>query len=751
MPIPNLELHFLDVGTTKYGDCILIRHGEKRILIDGAHPGDVDLIAGQLDTLLGGTRPHQMDLLVLTHCHLDHIGCLPKLVSDGIITAIKAYIADIALGWGTHQPDALPEAVDARAAGVLALLREEHATSLKPAELDAAIADALGLRGKLQHMMDDLVAAGTEIIPCTGDEDRGAITAEFAEIGLTILGPTKAHLRLCADQIAREQRDALELLNDARRTDSRASNYELLQRVASRRFGQDGPLLADGFKEGYALNCQSIILCLEFGGKKMLLAGDMQFAEPDVDGIEAEMAALRATVQAHGPYDLVKTCHHTSHNGWDEALGDELLPNGRNVYLVHSGGLNDPSHPARQVLKELRTLRTARANDLTYLRTDRNGQISFTIAADGSMEYTKAKGRVNNFQPNRADETIVPVMSQPVSAVQPQFAASGEFVEIITRIPNRKMRVTVTVDVDPAGVTSIQTGGESGFHPDPPIRFSLPADRQLPPLLFVTDEVGLGRKIGATNARAAIAGIQAGGQMVLNERFGGRTAMQAAAIVRQHLQNGVQGVVLLGGADVVPSVRLDVLGPDLRPQLQDPESDPDDFIVWNDEIYGDRDNDELPELPVSRIADGGSAQLVSSALSAAAHTGQARFGIRNVRRPFANAVFRALPGNQAILVSEPTHTSQIRPRDVQSDIAYFMLHGDDSDTRRFWGEAPGGPLEAFSVEQVPANFRGVVFTGCCWGALTTTRRALHFSPGQAVDCRAVNDSIALRFIAGDVR
>lgn len=747
MPTPRLALHFLDVGTTKYGDSILIRHGEKRILIDGAHPGDADLIASQLDSLLGGDRPHHLDLLVLTHCHLDHIGCLPKLVSDGVITASKAYVADIALGWGTHRPGALPDTVDARAAGVLALLREENATSLKPVELDAAIADALSLRATLQRMFDDLAAAGTEIIPCTGEEDRGAIAVEFADIGLTILGPTKAHLRLCADQIAREQRDALELLNDARRTDAGASNYELLQRISSRRFGQDGPLLADGFKEGYALNCQSIILGLEFGGKKVLLAGDMQFAQPDVDGIEAEMAALRAAVRAHGPYDLVKTCHHTSHNGWDDALGDELLPDGRNVYLVHSGGLNDPTHPAPQILQKLRTLRSARGNDITYLRTDRNGQISFTIAPDGNLEYTKAKGRVNNFQPNRADEAIVPVTPQSASTVQSQFTTSADYVEVITRIPNRKMRVTVTVEVDPAAGTSVQTCGESGFRPDLAIRFALPGNRQLPPLLFVTDEAALGRKIGTSNAHAAITAIQTCGQTVLNEHFGGRTAMQAAARVRPHLQNGVQGVVLLGSADVVPSVRLDVLGPDLRPQLQDPESDPDDFIVWNDEIYGDRDGDELSELPVSRIADGGSAQLVAAALSAAAHTGKARFGIRNVRRPFASVVFRDLPGNQAILVSAPTHSSLIRPRDVGSDITYVMLHGDDSDARRFWGESAGGPLEAFGVEQVPANFRGVVFAGCCWGALTTTRRALYFSPGQAAECRTVNDSIALRFVA----
>ena len=745
----NLEIHFLDVGTTKYGDCIVLRHGANRILIEEAQPGDANLLGGQLDTLLSGARPHHFDLVVLTHCHQDHIGCMPDLFARGIVTAAKAYLADIDLGWGTHNPhDALPAPADARVAAVVALLREENATSLKPAEIDAALADAATMRLRFQRMIDEIRQNGTAIVSATGEEDRAAIESEFAGMGLRILGPTKKHLRICADQIAREQRDALQVLNETSSIDAGASAYELLQRIASRRFGQDGPLLADGFKEGTALNCQSTILSLEFAGKKVLLGGDMQFADPDVDDIAAEMAALRQVVANHGPFDVVKTCHHTSHNGWDKPLGDAILPPAQHAYLVHSGGVNDDKHPAVVTLKELRALRAARGNKLTYLRTDRNGQISFTIATNGTIEYKKARGRVNNFQPNAGDESAalgLPLAGEP-KASAPAVSVAGDMVEVITRLPNRKTRVIVTIDVDPAVGVTTQTGGEPVVQADPAVRFALPADRTLPRLLFVTDEAALGRKIGAGNARAAIAAVTQGGHALVNGNFSGQTAMQAAGRVRDALQD-VEGVVLLGGVDVVPSVRLDVLGPDLRPRLEDPEEDPDNFIVWNDEIYGDRDNDELPELPVSRIADGGSARLVAAALSAAAHNGQTRFGVRNVRRPFANTVFRELAGSQAMFISEPLHSSHLRPRDVQTDIAYIMLHGDDSDARRFWGETAGSLLEAFGLDQIPATFRGVVFAGCCWGALTTTRRALHFAPGQPVACRAAADSIPLRFLA----
>ena len=41
--MPNvsaLHIHLLDMGLTKYGDCLLIQGGGKTILVDGGHPGD---------------------------------------------------------------------------------------------------------------------------------------------------------------------------------------------------------------------------------------------------------------------------------------------------------------------------------------------------------------------------------------------------------------------------------------------------------------------------------------------------------------------------------------------------------------------------------------------------------------------------------------------------------------------------------------------------------------------------------------
>jgi glyoxylase-like metal-dependent hydrolase (beta-lactamase superfamily II) len=94
------------MGRTKYGDCLLIQGGGKTILVDGGHPGDwkgkqgYQPIPDQLARLLGRQPPFTFSLLVVTHCHSDHIGCLPKLVADGTVEAEWALVADEYLGFG---------------------------------------------------------------------------------------------------------------------------------------------------------------------------------------------------------------------------------------------------------------------------------------------------------------------------------------------------------------------------------------------------------------------------------------------------------------------------------------------------------------------------------------------------------------------------------------------------------------------------------------------------------------------------
>ena len=120
-------------------------------------------------------------------------------------------------------------------------------------------------------------------------------------------------------------------------------------------------------------------------------------------------------------------------------------------------------------------------------------------------------------------------------------------------------------------------------------------------LLFVTDPERLKRNIGEDADRGLRMVRDAGHQLVTV------AADTLAASVQRTLRNdpSIKGVVVLGGYDVVPSERVDVLGPDLRARLPGNliGRDRDGFIVWSDDVYGDSDGDQIPELPVSRIPD----------------------------------------------------------------------------------------------------------------------------------------------------
>jgi hypothetical protein len=218
-------------------------------------------------------------------------------------------------------------------------------------------------------------------------------------------------------------------------------------------------------------------------------------------------------------------------------------------------------------------------------------------------------------------------------------------------------------------------------------------------------------------------------------------------MVRDQLRGhpDVTGVVLLGGYDVVPAQRVDCLPPAIRQALPS-TGDPDDCIVWNDDAYGDVDDDKLPELPVSRIPDGRSAELVRTALQARPDSrGKPRFGVRNSARPFAEVTYGSLPGTEPMLVSAPSTFNQ-PVFTLDADRVYLMLHGDAADATRFWGEGTPGHTEAVNLGNIPAPAGPVVFTGCCWGALTVDTPAARVQPNQPVTPRTPDTSIALSFL-----
>jgi hypothetical protein len=610
-------------------------------------------------------------------------------------------------------------------------------------------------------------------------------------LGVTVLGPTLRHLLLCSEELSRLQSKAAQDLVGAFRADAAPSPVDLIRRylTESSRLGEPAPdvvaalpFLADKAGAGACLNNHSIVLKLEARGQRALLSGDQQFAEPEVPGLDDSMLTLVETVKQKGPYAFWKTSHHTSYNGVDETV---LRAVGAR-YLAHSGGLNDPTHPDPSVLDLLAGFKPS----LTWARTERNGLIHVSLSEQG-VNLKVGRGKLNDERRNskapvrdlevralvsprgastaaasslatRSPEAPAPSRSEPVDAASSAFQTrllEGGPVEVLTRVSQTGLRVHLSIEVEDVaaqtgaarssdrGTVAGKEQGASGFR--------LAQGRALEKLLFVTEPTRLGQKIGAAPVREILNVCRQGGHSVV-QLAASSTAEEAAAAVRSSLGN-VAGVVILGGFDVVPSGRIQVISSEEIEQLsrlREPFRDlPDRFCVWSDDAYGDQDGDGIAELPISRVPDGGSVAFLRTALDATrpARPGS-RAGLYNILRPFAKGVFSLIPGSDTILSSQPTRAKGLPKGAVRRDAVYFMLHGSaeepdlfdgefSDDGESFWTEP------AFDVSDVEAAPGTVVFCGCCYGALSASPIASQFVPSSAVQPFLPSSSIALRFLA----
>lgn len=783
-----MRIHLLDMGDEKYGDCILVQEGGLTVLVDGGHAGDfarrgsAPSIPDQLAAILGVEPPFRVDLLVVTHCHGDHIGCLPRLVEDGVIAVGTALIADEDLGFPDIRSgrDAVDDEVIAK---VVAGLREEpRADFASDAEVDRFLTDAATLETRYRDMVAALENGGSaKVVRFRGTDDEGtraelaALERSFSNFGLKVLGPEQEHLLLCTEAIDEFSRAAAGAARSRRRMDAAegppSEEARRLFLSLSRAHPADGAVPDDISRfldrpgKGAALNDQSILLKVGDGPGAALLTGDMQFADAEVDRVAPLMEALLAKVLEAGPYAFVKLPHHGSYNGFDERVARDF--DGTKVFGI-STGRGDPGHPHEDVL----ALLGERRRQVRWVRTDKNGAI-FLDLEGGEVEITKSQGRVNDASPNRGDAAPAdpeppapgPRPGQaPAPVRQPRTeirqSSSGE-VEVFARIPHVRTRVTITVDVEPGGGggearrepsgLEVHQAAETAPPPKPDGTPRLAAGRPLPPLVFATHMPTLVRNVGEREARSIGRAIEAAGQRLLDV---GDPAAPFDEVADAVGRGDTRGVVIVGGYDVLPAVRYDVLPAALRSQLgAEVRDDPDEFIVWSDQLYGDRDRDGMGDIPVSRVPDGRSADLLLSALCGPAANPRAmRFGLRNVARPFAERVFKALPGPQELLVSEPARTKGIEPATVDATAIYLMLHGSDRDKAQFWGETQsGGMLAALSVGNIPDPCGGVVFAGCCWGALTVATSAANYNPVDPLQPLIPAQSIALSFLSRGAR
>lgn len=822
----EFAVHLLDVGPDEYGDAVLCRFGDVSVLIDGAHPGDYrgkgghPSIPQQLKELLGQEQsPYRVSLLVVTHAHQDHIGCLPYLVENDLLRADWALVADPGFGWGTPvQDDGAPDRsegdpLSARPVPerVAAALREEVRTEATDNDAMAEFMDAaINLQSRYTGMLDTLRERGTRVVRY-GRDDSAPLLREFLSVGFKILGPTQRQLVICTTKIEEASQDAMDILSGAPFEQDAPLDLVALYRslvggaAGEAEAGLDAPDTLDAARRpGPAINLQSIVARFEYAGHKFLFTGDMQFAKHELTGLTPdnsralaqELGKLRQAIKNDGPYVFAKIAHHGSYNAFDERLLQEL---GGARFLGICAGERSLSHPNRDVLRLL----SQHEGSLQWARTDRNGRTTLTRDEEGRLVFRTSTGDINDPTPNTRD-SIPSVSSEgpasPTSTALPATrtsstapgapsqaapgppaptyehgtlgrpaareeagASSTDHVEVITRVPHVATRVTVTIDVAPASSTLADPSA-----PRPPAHAQgiLPASlniaggrRTLPELLFVTSRQALAANIGTAETDFVLEALRDFGMPLYDAVPPGLQRTSGVMdLVRPELSRNpaIEGVVVLGGYDVIPAQLLDTLTPALRRRLSTSAlgADPDAFIVWSDDVYGDRDGDGLPELPVSRIPDGKSAEVLFAAIQASddGPVRGTRSGIRNVHRPFADRIYQGLPGAGAMLNSEPTASGRYPPSfDLAADRVYLMLHGSHEDGRRFWGESDfGGALEAVNVGDVPPSGGRVVFTGCCWGALVVETPAVFAGPGRSVAQKSPETSLALSFLASGV-
>lgn len=763
-PQAHTAIHMLDVGADPYGDAVLCQFGNTTVLIDGGHPGSFDgqgnhdSIPAQLEELLQHPAPFNVDLLVISHAHQDHIGCIPRMVKEGVIRFRWALLIDPALGWGRVNVDQMDAAANyPEKVRLLAAAMREHprATATERMNLTDFITDAVTLEERYKTMIETLKANGTRVVRF-GRDSTTAITQEFENIGLKVLGPTKAHVRTCAQLIAQSTQDALDSVADFLQVDA-ASDVETayLRLISSSQDSMDA-----ASRLGAAVNLQSVVTMFKYRGKTHLFAGDMQFEDPEVNNqsIVNSVQALRQEVSENAPYDSAKLSHHGSHNAFSEDIFNEL---GGTVLFGICAGENSTSHPSRKALKVLKDNR----DDINWVRTDHNRRSSFFFFATADPDILISQGMINDFKPNSVDVELTgpapgaepvaekTVSRQPVPPATPvvELASGADTVDLIMRIPHTSTRVTFSgefsVKVEPGSsqpatverLTETKKGEDESGRPAP-----RGSDR-LAGLLVVTNRQRIVDNVGRDESEEVLQEIKAGGATIFDEIPD--NIDEAAGIVEKLLsqRTGIKGVVLLGGYDVVPSQRFDCLPPDVRARV-DAEEDPDNFVVWSDDVYGKRGDGGLPLVPVSRIPDGQSGKLLKSAVRASRPQFQSRGGVRNFARPFAEKVWTNLGGSQPLLISEPTVPEAITNAHFSVDQIYLMLHGHYNDSTRFWGESAGDYIEAFNIANIPALNGSIVFTGCCWGALTVNKTASRYSPTQPIAQKTPGSSIAMRFL-----
>src|SRR5207247_4387296 len=103
-----------------------------------------------------------VDLLVVSHAHLDHIGCLPALVDAGQLKARFALVSDPDLGWARPADGRADEPALELDPLVAALREESLPDGIADSVAEQWLSDAANLETRYRAMLDRLAQDGTK-------------------------------------------------------------------------------------------------------------------------------------------------------------------------------------------------------------------------------------------------------------------------------------------------------------------------------------------------------------------------------------------------------------------------------------------------------------------------------------------------------------------------------------------------------------------------------------------------------------
>lgn len=459
--VAPLKVHLLDIGRGsghQYGDCALCQFGGVSVLIDGGHRGDDELVLRQLRRLLGQTSPVRVSLIIVTHPHDDHIGCLPSLVAQGELEADWALVADPQYRWGEGDDTDNDFAdFDAGTRGLAEAVLEHDRSAWEDEDLADFVTRVANLETRYRRMLRQLEEAGTRVVRQGTDAAGGAALVEaLAErgVGLEVIGPSLEQLRECRRLIREGQRNLFSSFTDFDLTSASgmASAYRSLT-VGVAGFAPPN--------RG-AINLQSLVTRFEYDGRRVLFAGDMQFADPQVESpmLIRGVSEMRRRISEDAPYSFVKLSHHGSDNAFSREILDEY--GDTTLYGICCG-----DHPGHHPHPEVLELLDENRRRIDWVRSDRNGLVTITFGS-GRPRIELSRGRKDDETPNMGTDTDGPEGFTTSAAPPPTATATfggdspdGSTYQFNAKLPPHASRLSVTLDLASSPQAAAATGAQA--------------------------------------------------------------------------------------------------------------------------------------------------------------------------------------------------------------------------------------------------------------------------------------------------